>query len=80
LKYSPFVPQIVAFFDPLAAPMIALGKTLQIVGLTALPVGMFLEVSGRLHRTFGVSDLLVTLVGGVVAFVLGRIIEGYATR
>ena len=58
--------------------MSSLGKALQIVGLTVLPVAMLLEASGGLARHFGVSDLVWSLGFGFAAFSLGRIIEGYA--
>ena len=42
-----------------------------------LPLAMFMELSGQLGRR-GVAELLLMLVAGAVAFMLGRFIEGYA--
>jgi hypothetical protein len=58
--------------------MRAIGRGLQLVGLIALPVGCFLELTGGLGLTFGLSQLIFTLSFGVIAFVLGRYLEGYA--
>ena len=58
--------------------MRALGKFLQLLGLFALPIGMLLELSQALGRSFGLNELLLVLVFGVVAFFLGRLLEGYA--
>jgi hypothetical protein len=55
-----------------------LGRALQLLGLIALPVGCFLELSGGLGQSFGLSQLVFTLTFGVIAFVLGRYLEGYA--
>ncbi len=57
-----------------------LGRTLQIVGLVALPVGMIMEITGQLGRAGGLSQLLIVMVFGFVAFYLGRVLEGYAQR
>ena len=58
--------------------MQALGRLLQLAGLAALPLAMFLEVSNGLGRAFHLSQMLIMLVFGVSAFVLGRFIEGYS--
>ena len=58
--------------------MQGLGRLLQLVGLTALPLAMFLELSNGLDRAFDVSEMVVMLVFGVSAFMLGRLIEGYS--
>ncbi|MEC7502408.1 MAG: hypothetical protein VX970_11800 [Planctomycetota bacterium] len=55
----------------------SLGRLLQIGGLILLPLAMFMELSGQLGRR-GVAELLLMLVTGAAAFVLGRFIEGYA--
>jgi hypothetical protein len=55
-----------------------LGKTLQLVGLVLLPLAMMLELTGLLGRESGVADMLVMLAFGAAAFVLGRLVEGYA--
>jgi hypothetical protein len=54
-----------------------LGRLLQIGGLILLPLAMLMEFSGQLGRQ-GVAELLLMLVAGAGAFVLGRLIEGYA--
>lgn len=54
------------------------GRTLQLLGLTILPLAMVLELSKLLGRDFGVSDMVIMLVAGTAAFLMGRIIEGYA--
>ena len=48
------------------------------IGLAVLPIAMFLELSSGLGRAFQVSEMVIMLVFGVAAFLLGRIIEGYA--
>lgn len=60
--------------------MRTLGRLLQLAALVALPVAMFLELSGALGRSFGLSQLLVALIFGIVAFLLGRMLEGYGSR
>jgi len=56
-----------------------LGRGLQLLGLVALPLGMILEISGRLGRR-GVAELLLILVFGFVAFYTGRYLEGLSHR
>ena len=53
------------------------GRVLQILGLVVLPLGIILELTGRLGRR-GVAELLLIMVFGFAAFYLGRFIEGYA--
>ncbi len=55
-----------------------LGRALQLFGLVVLPVAMVLELSKLLGRDFGVSDMVIMLVAGATAFLMGRVIEGYA--
>ena len=55
-----------------------LGQLLQFVGLAVLPIAMVMELSGSLGREFGLAELLIALVFGIVVFYAGRIIEGYA--
>ena len=43
-----------------------------------MPLSMVLELSKLLGRDFGVSDMVIMLVAGTAAFLMGRIIEGYA--
>ena len=54
-----------------------LGRGLQLLGLVILPLGMLLEVTGKLGRR-GVAELLIILVFGFIAFQTGRYLEGYA--
>ncbi len=60
--------------------MRAFGRGLQILGLVSLPVGMVMEWAGQLGRAGGLSQLLIVMVFGFVAFYLGRLLEGYAQR
>ena len=55
-----------------------LGRTLQLVGLVALPCAMILEMTGSLGRSFGLSQMVLMLIFGVAAFYCGRLIEGYS--
>ncbi len=57
--------------------MQALGRFLQLVGLTVLPLAMFMELSTGLGREFHLSQLVIMLIFGVAAFFLGSLIEGY---
>jgi hypothetical protein len=54
------------------------GRSLQMIGLVVLPLAMVLELSKLLGRGFGVSDMVIMLVAGAAAFLMGRILEGYA--
>lgn len=60
--------------------MRSLGKGLQVVGLTLLPLACMLEMSsGSIGRSSsGLATMLQMMIVGVVAFVLGRYVEGYA--
>jgi hypothetical protein len=58
--------------------MQGLGRLSQLVGLTVLPLAMFLELSNGLGREFHLSEMVIMLVFGVSAFLLGRLIEGYS--
>lgn len=55
-----------------------IGYVLQVVGLTVLPIAMLLELSNLLGRAFGLSQMVISLVFGVCAFMLGRMLEGHA--
>ncbi len=55
-----------------------LGRALQCLGLVVLPLGVVLELSGALGRSFGVADLVKSLAFGVAAFLIGWLIEGYS--
>jgi hypothetical protein len=57
--------------------MRTIGRGLQLFGLVILPLAMVLELSKFLGRDFGVSDMVIMLVAGAAAFLMGRIIEGY---
>ena len=57
-----------------------LGKLLQVVGLVALPLSMIFELTGMLGRRFGLSQMVIMTVFGVCAFLLGRLLDGYAQR
>ncbi len=57
-----------------------LGKLLQIFALILLPASMVMQLTGFLGRPIGIAEMLLMLIFGVVAFVLGRLVEGYASR
>ena len=59
--------------------MRSLGKALQVFALALLPLSMLMEATDLLGRGIGVSDMVIMLVAGVAAFMLGRLLEGYAT-
>lgn len=54
------------------------GRALQWTGLIILPLAMVMELTGGLGRRVGVSDMVLMLGYGVIAFVLGRMLEGMA--
>ena len=54
------------------------GRLLQLIALITLPIAMLLELTDALGRSFGLSQLLVALIFGILAFLLGRLLEGYA--
>lgn len=56
-----------------------LGRTLQRLALIVLPIGVLLELSQALGRSFGLNELLLVLVFGITAFLLGRLLEGYSS-
>jgi len=58
--------------------MRSFGKALQMFALALLPLAMLMEATDVLGRGTGVSDMVIMLVAGVAAFMLGRLIEGYA--
>jgi hypothetical protein len=53
-----------------------MGRLLQIAALACLPIGMILEMTGALGRSFGLNEMLIMLVFGVLLFVTGRMVEG----
>jgi hypothetical protein len=57
--------------------MKSLGKLLQVGGLVLLPVAMLMELTGMLGDR-ALTQMLLMLVVGSAAFILGRLIEGYA--
>jgi hypothetical protein len=58
--------------------MKSVGRGLQLLGLILLPCSIVLELTGGLGRSFGVSDMVKMLIFGACAFVIGRLVEGYA--
>jgi hypothetical protein len=63
-------------YDP---NMKSIGKTLQVLGLVLLPFACLLEMStGSIGRSSGLATMLIMMIVGVIAFILGRLIEGYA--
>lgn len=57
-----------------------LGRSLQLFALVLLPVAIVLELTGLLGRSFGLNEMLIMLIAGSAAFLLGRLVEGYARR
>jgi len=55
-----------------------LGRSLQLFALSVLPLAMVLELTDALGRSFGLSEMLIMLVFGVIAFWLGRLLEGFS--
>ncbi len=60
--------------------MRSLAKFMQFAGLTILPLGIFMEISGNLPRRYPIAGLLLMMVFGVCLFQLGRYIEGYSAK
>lgn len=59
--------------------MRSIGKGLQVLGLILLPLACMMEVaSGSIGRSSGLATMLLMMVVGAIAFVLGRFLEGYA--
>lgn len=54
--------------------MKALGKFLQLAGLTVPP----LTIIAQLMESIGTKEMLAFLVASVCAFIMGRLLEGYA--
>ena len=58
------------------------GKLLQVIGLVVLPASMMMQLTGGVRAPTGggftVSAMLIMMVGGVVLFLLGRLLEGHA--
>jgi hypothetical protein len=54
--------------------MRALGRLLQIFGLAVPPLSIVLQLS----QTITLGQMLTMLVASVCAFLIGRIVEGYA--
>lgn len=50
---------------------------MQIIALFLLPLGVIFELTGALGRSGGLADMLKIMVVGIVAFLLGRLMEGY---
>ena len=62
--------------------MKSLGRTMQVLGMIILPIGMLMELSGELEQNIiaGVNDMLIMMCFGIALFGLGRILEGYGSR
>ncbi len=62
--------------------MRSLGRTMQVLGMIILPIGMLMELSGELEQNIiaGVNDMLIMMCFGIALFGLGRILEGYGSR
>jgi hypothetical protein len=56
--------------------MASFGRLLQIVGLVLPPLSIILQLQGAI--TLG--KMLMVLAAAVSAFLIGRIVEGYARR
>jgi hypothetical protein len=50
------------------------GRSLQLVALGLLPIGMFLQLT----EAISLGQMLTMMVAGVCSFFIGRILEGYA--
>ncbi len=61
-----------------AKEMKSIGRFLQVVALVALPISMMLQIFGFMGRTIGLNQMLIMLVFGIIAFLLGRMLEGYS--
>jgi hypothetical protein len=57
--------------------VVLLGKSLQVIAMTLLPISIFLEMSKTLGRNFFVADLLLMMIFGIILFFTGRMFEGY---
>ena len=75
--WMPIEKSVYPFLSLAIGMMKSLGRLLQIGGLILLPLAMLMELTGQLGRR-GVAELLLMLVAGAAAFMLGRFIEGYA--
>lgn len=56
------------------APLRGVGRSLQFAGLVVPLAAMFLQLMGRLS----LGQMLTAAVASLLAFYLGRLIEGYA--
>ena len=54
--------------------MRSIGRGLQLVGLTAPPLAIVMQLS----ETITLGQMLIMLVASVCVFWIGRIVEGYA--
>lgn len=57
--------------------MRTLAKFMQLFGLTILPLGVMMQLSGVLGRDRGVADMLIMMLVGAASFYLGWVMEGY---
>ncbi len=62
------------------APMKSLAKTMQIAGLTMLPLACYLEMTVNLPRRLPIAQMVIMVVFGVCLFALGRYLDCLATR
>ncbi len=62
--------------------MKSLGRTMQVLGMIILPIGMLMELSGEFGQNIivGVNDMLVMMCFGIALFGFGRVLEGYGNR
>ena len=58
--------------------MRVIGRLLQYIGLAALPLAIFMELTGMLGRASGLSQMLLMMVFGFSAFHLGRYLERFS--
>jgi hypothetical protein len=65
---------------PRGEPMRTLGRAMQFIGLTILPLSMIMQLTDMLGRSIGLSQMLVMMVFGAAIFYTGRMVEGLATR
>jgi len=56
--------------------MQAIGRMMQLAGLIVPPLSILAQLNGAIS----VRQMLMFLVASVCAFLIGRIIEGYAVR
>ena len=60
--------------------MNSLGRLLQILALIILPMSIILQLNGLMGRTFGVNEMVLMMVFGILSFSIGRLLEGYSPK